>query len=109
MKFEISLPVLQLLPHSLTVAKNALNSFISVKNALLYKLLFSLYFQAHMQRQRNTAESKDEEIPKFGAGSEYGREQRIEARRKKRGYRKKEVKDEDLPWLLKTGGRGGKT
>lgn len=64
--------------------------------------------QAHMQRQRNDMETKDDEMPKFGAGSEYGREQRQEARRKKRGYIKKGVKDEDLPWLLKTGGKGGK-
>ena len=62
-----------------------------------------------MQRQRNITEAKEEDMPKFGAGSEYGRDQRMEARRKKRGYFRKEVKDEDLPWLLKTGGRGGKT
>lgn len=62
-----------------------------------------------MQRQKNTTEFKEEDMPKFGAGSEYGREQRLEAKRKKRGYFKKQVKDEDLPWLLKTGGRGGKT
>ena len=62
-----------------------------------------------MQRQRNATETVEEEMPKFGAGSEYGREQRIEARRKKRGYLKKEKKDENLPWLFKTGGRGGKT
>lgn len=68
-----------------------------------------LNFQAHMQRQRNTTESIEEEMPKFGAGSEYGRDQRLEARRKKRGYLQKKVKDEDLPWILKTGGRGGKT
>lgn len=61
-----------------------------------------------MQRQRNAFENKLDEMPKFGAGSEYGREQRLEARRKKKGYVKRGVKDEDLPWLLKTGGRGGK-
>lgn len=61
-----------------------------------------------MQRQRNTVETQEDEIPKFGAGSEYGRDQRIEARRKKRGYLKKQIKNDDLPWLLKTGGRGGK-
>lgn len=59
-----------------------------------------------MQRQRTTTESKEDEMPKFGAGSEYGYEQRL---KKKRGYVRREVKDENLPWLLKTGGRGGKT
>lgn len=72
------------------------------------KVDISSITMAHMQRQRNDMETKDDEMPKFGAGSEYGREQRQEARRKKRGYIKKGVKDEDLPWLLKTGGKGGK-
>ena len=47
--------------------------------------------------------------PQFGAGSEYGREQKQEARRKKYGISKKNYSPEDQPWLLKLGsGKSGK-
>merc|ERR1719278_242488 len=42
-----------------------------------------------MIRENNKKEFKgpDEDMPKYGAGSEYGREEREEARRKKVAYR----------------------
>ena len=43
-------------------------------------------------------------MPKFGAGSEYGREQKDEARRKKYGIIQKQYNPDDQPWLLKLGG-----
>ena len=47
--------------------------------------------------------------PQFGAGSEYGREQKQEARRKKYGISKKSYSPEDQPWLLKLGsGKNGR-
>ena len=46
-------------------------------------------------------------MPKFGAGSEFGREDREEARRKKYGIRRRRYNVEDQPWLLKLG--SGKT
>jgi len=39
-------------------------------------------------------------MPKFGAGSEYGREQRDEARKKKFGMQRKKYSSDDQPWLL---------
>ncbi|OXA65162.1 general transcription factor IIF subunit 1 [Folsomia candida] len=45
----------------------------------------------------------DEEMPKFGAGSEYGREAREEARRRKYGLNRKKYNPDDQPWLLKLG------
>lgn len=54
----------------------------------------------------------EEEIPKFGAGSEFGREAREEARRRK--YARYAKKLEDQPWILnvktaKTANTPGKT
>lgn len=45
---------------------------------------------------------------RFGAGSEFGRDAREEARRKKLGFAARKYKSEDQPWLLKAGGKNGK-
>ena len=42
-------------------------------------------------------------MPKFGAGSEFGREEREEARRKKYGIHRRKYAIEDQPWLMKVG------
>lgn len=39
---------------------------------------------------------------RFGAGSEFGREAREEARRKKLGIIQKKYKPDDQPWILKS-------
>ncbi|XP_015923447.2 general transcription factor IIF subunit 1 isoform X1 [Parasteatoda tepidariorum] len=65
--------------------------------------------QVKMERENNLKEFKaDEDQPKFGAGSEFGREQREESRRKKYGIMTKKYNPEDQPWLLKLNGKGGK-
>ncbi len=46
-------------------------------------------------------------MPKFGAGSEYGRDQREEARKKKFGVRIRKYNSDDQPWLLRLGGGSG--
>lgn len=45
---------------------------------------------------------------RYGAGSEFGREAREEARRKKYGVVARKYKPEDQPWILKQGGKSGK-
>lgn len=50
----------------------------------------------------------DEEMPKFGAGSEYNRELKEELRRKRFGINPKKYKPEAQPWILKTGKNGKK-
>lgn len=47
----------------------------------------------------------EEEIPKFGAGSEYNREAREEAKRKRAGIVAKKYQPEAQPWILKSGGK----
>lgn len=63
-----------------------------------------------MERENNMKEYKgmEEEMPKFGAGSEFGRDAREEARRKKYGITSRKYKPDDQPWILKSGGKTGK-
>jgi transcription initiation factor TFIIF subunit alpha len=58
-----------------------------------------------MERENNMREFKssmEEDLPKFGAGSEYNRDQKEEARRKKFGIIAKKYNPEAQPWILKT-------
>lgn len=43
--------------------------------------------------------------PKFGAGSEYGKQQRQEARRKKLGFRSRKYRIDDQPWVMNIPGK----
>ena len=63
--------------------------------------------QVRMVRENNKKEYKgnEEEQPKFGAGSEYGREEREEARRKKFGYQRRKYDPDMQPWLMRIGGK----
>lgn len=62
---------------------------------------------AKIGRENNLSDFKSaydiETMPKFGAGSEYGREQREEARKKKFGMRIKKYNSDEQPWLLNLG------
>lgn len=64
---------------------------------------FGKWTQVKMERENNMREFKglDEEQPKFGAGSEFGREAKEEARRKKLGIVAKKYRPDDQPWILK--------
>ncbi|CAG9766082.1 unnamed protein product [Ceutorhynchus assimilis] len=64
---------------------------------------FGKWTQVKMERENNIKEFKgiDEEQPKFGAGSEFGREAKEEARRKKLGIIAKKYRPDDQPWILK--------
>lgn len=65
-----------------------------------------------MERENNMKEFKtglDEDLPKFGAGSEYNRDQKEEARRKKFGIIAKKYNPDAQPWILKvSSGKQGK-
>lgn len=73
------------------------------------KVDISSISKAQMTRQSDQVEEKDgENLPSFGAGSEFGRERREEARKKRRGF-VTETKDPDsAPWNLKIGGKSGR-
>ena len=60
-----------------------------------------------MVRENNqkTKAGQEEEQPKFGAGSEFGREQKEEARRKKFGFVSKKYNPDAQPWLMRVGSK----
>lgn len=65
--------------------------------------------QARMERDMSARKIYgEEETPEGAAGSEFGKKQREEARRKKFGIVTREFKVEDQPWILKVNGKAGK-
>lgn len=71
---------------------------------------FSQWRGVKMERENNMKEFRgmEEDMPKFGAGSEYNRDLREEVRRKKFGIIAKKYRPEAQPWILKVGGKSGK-
>jgi len=73
---------------------------------------FSQWRNVKMERENNMREFKsglDEDTPKFGAGSEYNRDQKEEARRKKFGIIARKYNPDAQPWILKVNsGKSGK-
>ncbi|CAL1589174.1 unnamed protein product [Knipowitschia caucasica] len=73
------------------------------------KVACSTWTQARMERDMSARRIYGEEETADGAaGSEFGKKQREEARRKKFGIVTKEFKVEDQPWILKVNGKAGK-
>lgn len=73
------------------------------------KVNFSTWNQARLERDlSNQKIYQEEELPESGAGSEFNRKLREEARRKKYGIVLKEFRAEDQPWLLRVNGKAGR-
>ncbi|XP_020776439.1 general transcription factor IIF subunit 1 isoform X1 [Boleophthalmus pectinirostris] len=73
------------------------------------KVACSTWTQARMERDMSARRIYgEEEAAEGAAGSEFGKKQREEARRKKFGIVTKEFKVEDQPWILKVNGKAGK-
>ncbi|KAG7504235.1 general transcription factor IIF subunit 1 [Solea senegalensis] len=69
----------------------------------------STWTQARMERDMSARRIYgEEETTEGAAGSEFGKKQREEARRKKFGIVTREFKVEDQPWILKVNGKAGK-
>uniref|UniRef100_A0A3Q3VUE3 Transcription initiation factor IIF subunit alpha n=1 Tax=Mola mola TaxID=94237 RepID=A0A3Q3VUE3_MOLML len=69
----------------------------------------STWTQARMERDMSARRIySEEDMPDGAAGSEFGKKQREEARRKKFGIVTREFKAEDQPWILKVNGKAGK-
>ena len=66
-----------------------------------------IYFQLTLARENNLKEYKSvyniDSMPTTGAGSEFGREAKEEARRRKYGYIRKKYNPEAQPWLMQVG------
>ncbi|XP_053907781.1 general transcription factor IIF subunit 1 [Cuculus canorus] len=73
------------------------------------RISFGSWHQARMERDlSNKKIYQEEEMPESGAGSEYNRRLREEARRKKYGIVLREFRAEDQPWLLRVNGKAGR-
>ncbi|XP_075594195.1 general transcription factor IIF subunit 1 isoform X2 [Balearica regulorum gibbericeps] len=73
------------------------------------KVNFATWHQARMERDlSNKKIYQEEELPESGAGSEFNRRLREEARRKKYGIVLREFRAEDQPWLLRVNGKAGR-
>ncbi|CAH0698721.1 unnamed protein product [Spodoptera exigua] len=92
------------------VPKNVKKKYHVMRFNATLNVDFAKWTHVKMERENNIKEFKgiDEDMPKFGAGSEYGRDVREEARRKKFGIISRKYKPEDQPWILKVGGKTGK-
>ncbi|XP_031636298.1 general transcription factor IIF subunit 1 [Contarinia nasturtii] len=79
-------------------------------NATL-KVDFAQWKNVKMERENNLRDARsgiEEEMPKYGAGSEYNRDMKEELRRKKFGYQPRKYKQDLQPWILKVDGKSGK-
>ncbi|KAA0705621.1 IIF subunit 1 Transcription initiation factor [Triplophysa tibetana] len=73
------------------------------------KVSCSTWTQARMERDMSNRRIYGEDESQDGAaGSEFGKKQREESRRKKYGIVTKEFKVEDQPWILKVNGKAGR-
>lgn len=73
------------------------------------KVNLATWNQARLERDlSNRKIYQEEELPESGAGSEFNRKLREEARRKKYGIVLKEFRPEDQPWLLRVNGKSGR-
>ncbi|XP_015187446.1 PREDICTED: general transcription factor IIF subunit 1 [Polistes dominula] len=95
---------------SIRVPKNSKKKHNVMRFNATLNVDFSKWKQVKMERENNMKEYKgvEEDMPKYGAGSEFGRDAREEARRKKFGITSRKYKPEDQPWILKSGGKTGK-
>ncbi|XP_032297693.1 general transcription factor IIF subunit 1 [Coturnix japonica] len=73
------------------------------------KVNISTWHQARMERDLSSRRLyQEEELPESGAGSEFHRRIRDEARRRKLGITIKPFRAEEQPWLLRVNGKGGR-
>lgn len=80
-----------------------------MKGLFLVRPLHAPSPQARLERDlSNKKIYQEEEMPESGAGSEFNRKLREEARRKKYGIVLKEFRPEDQPWLLRVNGKSGR-
>ncbi|OTF78051.1 general transcription factor IIF subunit 1-like protein [Euroglyphus maynei] len=63
-------------------------------------------FKESKEQQQQQQQQQQEDLPEFGAGSEFGRKEKEEARRRK--YERRKNKQNNSPWILKVGGKHGK-
>lgn len=96
--------------YSIRVPKNLKKNHHVMRFNATLNVDFAQWKNVKMERENNMREYRgfDEDMPKFGAGSEYNRDLREEVRRKKFGITARKYKPDAQPWILKVGGKSGK-
>ncbi|KAM9223232.1 general transcription factor IIF subunit 1 isoform 2-T2 [Leptosomus discolor] len=91
------------------VPKNTTKRYNVMAFNVADKVNVATWHQAWMERDlSNKKIYQEEELPESGAGSEFNRRLRDEARRKKHGIIRREFRVEDQPWLLRVNGKSGR-
>lgn len=92
---------------TIRVPKNLKKKYHVMRFNATLNVDFTQWRAVKMERENNLKEFKgmDEDMPKFGAGSEFNRDVREEARRKRYGIIAKKYRPEAQPWILKAGGK----
>ncbi|XP_050402078.1 general transcription factor IIF subunit 1 [Patella vulgata] len=95
--------------YTVRIPKDKLKNFSMMKFGTSGDLDFAKLGSSSVSiaRENNLREFKTandiDMLPKFGAGSEFGREQKEEARRKKYGRMARKYNPDDQPWMMKIG------
>ena len=80
-------------------AKNEKKNYHIMKFNQSLNIDTAKWSQVRMVRENNRKEFvREDEMPKFGAGSEYGRQEKEEARRKKYGINRRTYNPDNQPW-----------
>lgn len=105
-----SAPIVNVQEYSIRVPKNLKKNHHVMRFNATLNVDFAQWKNVKMERENNMREYRgfDEDMPKFGAGSEYNRDLREEVRRKKFGITARKYKPDAQPWILKVGGKSGK-
>lgn len=95
-------PQPSVMEYTVRVPKNSKKKYHMMRFHTASRVDFKNWSSVKMERENNYKEFKslDDDQPRFGAGSEFGREQRDEARRKRYGINIKKYKPDNQPWLL---------
>ncbi|XP_037928970.1 general transcription factor IIF subunit 1-like [Teleopsis dalmanni] len=95
---------------NIRVPKNVRKKYHVMRYNATLNVDFATWRNVKLERENNMKEFRgmEEDVPKFGAGSEYNRDLREEVRRKKFGISAKKYRPEAQPWILKVGGKTGK-
>lgn len=103
-------PVVNVQEYSIRVPRDLKRHHHVMRFNATFNVDFAQWKNVKMERENNMREYRgmDEDMPKFGAGSEYNRDLREEMRRKKFGITARKYKPEAQPWILKVGGKSGK-
>lgn len=98
-------PLTNIKEFTVRIPKNSKKTHHVMKFNATHKIDFAQWKNVKMEREQSGVRDVrpvEDEMPKFGAGSEYNREFKEELRRKKFGFQPKKVKQGEKPNQLNT-------